>query len=84
MDVCVKLLWSYLWFSQFMLLIWYSNIPEEVIYFTERIENYQNFILWNIYCEFLLSNGVLHVKRYKKVAGYFDCNWLDDFCRSLV
>ena len=32
----ISMLWSYLWFSQFM-LIWYSNIPEEVIYFTSRI-----------------------------------------------
>jgi hypothetical protein len=31
--------WTYLWFSQFM-LIWYSNIPEEVTYFITRIENY--------------------------------------------
>lgn len=31
----ISMLWAYLWFSQFM-LIWYSNIPEEVIYFTQR------------------------------------------------
>ena len=31
--------WTYLWFSQFM-LIWYSNIPEEVVYFISRIEDY--------------------------------------------
>ena len=31
--------WTYLWFSQFM-LIWYSNIPEEVTYFVTRIELY--------------------------------------------
>ena len=31
--------WAYLWFSQFM-LIWYSNIPEEVTYFITRIEDY--------------------------------------------
>jgi hypothetical protein len=31
--------WTYLWFSQFM-LIWYSNIPEEVTYFMTRIEDY--------------------------------------------
>ncbi|QHI38166.1 hypothetical protein IMCC3317_35530 [Kordia antarctica] len=31
--------WTYLWFSQFM-LIWYSNIPEEVTYFITRIEDY--------------------------------------------
>jgi hypothetical protein len=29
--------WTYLWFSQFM-LIWYANIPEEVTYFKTRIE----------------------------------------------
>jgi hypothetical protein len=27
-----SIFWTYLWFSQFM-LIWYSNIPEEVTYF---------------------------------------------------
>ncbi|MEK7484146.1 MAG: hypothetical protein AABZ60_07425 [Planctomycetota bacterium] len=27
--------WGYLWYSQYM-LIWYSNIPEEVHYFTQR------------------------------------------------
>lgn len=31
--------WTYLWFSQFM-LIWYANIPEEVTYFITRIEQY--------------------------------------------
>lgn len=33
----LSFLWSYLWFSQFM-LIWYSNIPEEVTYFITRID----------------------------------------------
>jgi len=33
-------LWSYLWFSQFM-LIWYANIGEEVTYYQMRIENFQ-------------------------------------------
>lgn len=28
--------WTYLWFSQFM-LIWYSNQPEETVYFIERL-----------------------------------------------
>ena len=35
----VSVFWTYLWFSQFM-LIWYSNIPEEVTYFITRIEDY--------------------------------------------
>ena len=35
----ISIFWTYLWFSQFM-LIWYSNIPEEVTYFVTRIEQY--------------------------------------------
>ena len=27
-----SIFWTYLWFSQFM-LIWYANIPEETVYF---------------------------------------------------
>ncbi len=33
-----SIFWTYLWFSQFM-LIWYSNQPEETIYFIKRIGN---------------------------------------------
>lgn len=36
----ISVFWTYLWFSQFM-LIWYSNIPEEVTYFVTRIEYYK-------------------------------------------
>jgi hypothetical protein len=36
----VSFLWSYLWFSQYM-LIWYSNIGEEVVYYMMRIENFK-------------------------------------------
>src|SRR5690625_7475994 len=35
-----SIFWTYLWFSQFM-LIWYSNIPEEVVYFVGRINDYK-------------------------------------------
>ena len=35
----ISIFWTYLWFSQFM-LIWYSNIPEEVTYFVTRIQDY--------------------------------------------
>ena len=33
-----SIFWGYLWFSQYM-LIWYSNQPEETIYFIKRIGN---------------------------------------------
>ena len=35
----ISVFWTYLWFSQFM-LIWYANIPEEITYFITRIEQY--------------------------------------------
>ncbi|WP_298155865.1 quinol:cytochrome C oxidoreductase [Flavobacterium sp.] len=35
----ISVFWTYLWFSQFM-LIWYADIPEEVTYFWTRIELY--------------------------------------------
>jgi hypothetical protein len=35
----ISIFWTYLWFSQFM-LIWYANIPEEVTYFITRIQLY--------------------------------------------
>ncbi len=31
--------WMYLWFSQYM-LIWYANIPEETVYFVQRLHGY--------------------------------------------
>jgi len=42
----MSLVWTYMWFSQFM-LIWYANIPEEVTYFMARLEvdNYK-FLFW--------------------------------------
>lgn len=43
----LSFLWSYLWFSQFM-LYWYANIPEEVSYFIMRVENYK-FIFFGMF-----------------------------------
>ncbi|MCW5979699.1 MAG: hypothetical protein KIT09_16590 [Bryobacteraceae bacterium] len=31
--------WMYIWFCQFM-LIWYANIPEESVYFVQRLEGF--------------------------------------------
>ena len=51
----LSFLWSYLWFSQFM-LIWYANIPEETTYFKVRMQGpysiifYANFIINFIIC----------------------------------
>ncbi len=43
----VSFLWTYLYFSQFM-LYWYSNIPEEVIYFKDRIDNH-TWLMWGMF-----------------------------------
>ena len=47
--------WAYIWFSQF-LLIYYSNIPEESIYFVERWNNDQYGIIFfvNLFLNFVL------------------------------
>jgi len=43
----VSFLWSYLYFSQFM-LYWYSDIPEEVIYFKARIDHHP-WLMWGMF-----------------------------------
>lgn len=43
----VSMLWSYLWFCQYM-LIWYSNIPEEITYFETRYDHYM-YGMWAIF-----------------------------------
>jgi hypothetical protein len=54
-----SIFWTYIWFGQY-LLIWYANIPEETVYFIERLETspyswifYANLIL-NFVLPFLL------------------------------
>lgn len=43
----ISFLWTYLYFSQFM-LIWYADIPEEVIYFQTRWENFKG-LMWTVF-----------------------------------
>lgn len=43
----ISFLWTYLYFSQFM-LIWYANIPEEVVYFQTRWESYKS-LMWTVF-----------------------------------
>jgi hypothetical protein len=50
--------WTYLWFSQFM-LIWYANIPEETVYFQVRMHGPYKFFYWanliiNFVCPILI------------------------------
>jgi hypothetical protein len=61
-------LWSYLWFSQFM-LIWYANIGEEVIYFQMRIENYKIMYFAMFVINFAFPMLLLMSRDAKRHAG---------------
>ncbi|MCF8342769.1 MAG: quinol:cytochrome C oxidoreductase [Chitinophagaceae bacterium] len=57
--------WTYLWYSQFM-LIWYANIPEETKYFKPRLEGaYKGIFFLNLIVNFLLP-FLLLMKRDSK------------------
>lgn len=61
----ISFLWTYLFFSQFM-LIWYANIPEEVTYYIPRIEDY-GMIFWTmIFVNFLIPMLFLMSKTTKR------------------
>ena len=65
----VSVFWTYLWFSQFM-LIWYSNIPEEVTYFITRIEDFNITFFGMIAMNFLFPLLILMNSDYKR-TNYF-------------
>jgi hypothetical protein len=48
----LSVLWGYLWFFQFM-FYWYTDIPDEVVYFQPRIEHYK-CLFWTMFCINLL------------------------------
>lgn len=53
----ISFLWSYLWFSQFM-LYWYANIPEEVSYFMVRVDpglQLHNGFRWPFFITFIIN-----------------------------
>lgn len=49
-----SIFWTYLWFSQF-LLIYYANIPEETVYFIQRLtsSNYSSIFYINLFINFV-------------------------------
>lgn len=66
----ISLLWSYLWFSQFM-LIWYSNIPEEVTYFENRIfTDYQIPFFLMFFINFAAPFFILMARDAKRSSKY--------------
>jgi hypothetical protein len=61
-------LWSYLWFSQFM-LIWYANIPEEVTYHMTRIETFKGLYFGMFFINFAFPMLLLMSRDAKRHAG---------------
>ena len=64
-----SIFWTYLWFSQFM-LIWYSNIPEEVTYFVTRFQDYQLPFLGMVAMNFIFPLLILMNSDYKRIPWF--------------
>ena len=81
-----SIFWTYLWFSQFM-LIWYANLPEEVVYYQVRWENFRTLWAVNLCVNFIAPFLVLMTRDAKRqqailwVAGViiFIGHWIDVF-----
>ncbi len=65
----ISIFWTYLWFSQFM-LIWYANIPEEVTYFVTRIEDYKLPFFGMLAMNFIFPLLVLMNSDYKRIPWF--------------
>ncbi len=61
-------LWSYLWFSQFM-LIWYANIPEETTYHLTRIKDFKILYFGMFIINFAFPMLLLMSRDAKRHAG---------------
>ncbi|RYY60374.1 MAG: quinol:cytochrome C oxidoreductase [Chitinophagaceae bacterium] len=82
-----SIFWTYLWFSQFM-LIWYANIPEETVYFKPRTEGAYTALYWlmfaiNFLAPLLILMSKDNKRKYSTIT--FMClfilfgHWLDFF-----
>ncbi|MCK0160744.1 quinol:cytochrome C oxidoreductase [Allomuricauda sp. F6463D] len=65
----ISIFWTYLWFSQFM-LIWYANIPEEVTYYIARFQDYQLPFFGMLVLNFVFPLLVLMNSDYKRVNWF--------------
>ncbi|MCH8545862.1 MAG: quinol:cytochrome C oxidoreductase [Cryomorphaceae bacterium] len=64
-----SIFWTYLWFSQFM-LIWYSNIPEEVTYYMPRFSEYKGLFMTMLVMNFLFPLLILMSRDSKRNFGF--------------
>lgn len=63
--------WTYIWFSQF-LLIYYANIPEETIYFVERLasDKYAPILFLNLFLNFFFPFLFLMTRAAKRHESF--------------
>jgi len=61
-----SILWMYLWFSQY-LLMWYSNIPEETVYFVARLKDHSTLFYVNLIVNFLFPLLILMARNAKRI-----------------
>jgi hypothetical protein len=60
--------WTYLWFSQYM-LIWYSNIPEEVTYYMQRFGEYKLWFFIMVALNFAFPVLLVMSRDAKRTSG---------------
>ena len=61
-----SIFWTYLWFSQYM-LIWYANIPEETVYFKHRVQGpYKGIFFLNLIINFICPLLILMKRSAKR------------------
>lgn len=63
-----SIFWTYLWFSQYM-LIWYGNVGEETVYFKHRMDEYPVLFFGNLILNFVLPFFVLMRNDTKRKFG---------------
>jgi hypothetical protein len=63
-----SIFWTYLWFSQFM-LIWYANNGEETQYFFLRFEEFKPIFFLNLLINFVLPFFLLLMNSAKRTLG---------------
>jgi hypothetical protein len=63
----ISIFWTYLWFSQFM-LIWYANIPEEITYFITRIQLYNLPFFGAVVMNFVFPLLILVNTDFKRIT----------------
>lgn len=81
-----SIFWTYLWFSQFM-LIWYANIPEEITYFMVRQDHYRGLFIANLLVNFIAPFMLLMSRDAKRKLNMlmavsvilFIGHWIDTF-----